>query len=62
MLAIFTYGFAISTEAFETAKCPLFTLSNYNTLVELALETGYITQNQMPTLLEWRKNPDGWCR
>ncbi len=62
MLAIFTYGFSIAKDGFDNAKCPLTTLSNYNTLIEMALETGYVQQNQLQTLLEWRQNPDSWGR
>jgi len=62
MLAIFSYLFAISTESFEKANCTLKTLSNYNSLIELALETGYIQQSQLSTLLDWRHNPDTWGR
>jgi len=62
MLAIFSYLFAISTESFEKANCTLKTLSNYNSLIELALETGYIQQSQLSALLDWRHNPDTWGR
>lgn len=62
MCAIFTYGFNIANEAFMNSKCEYHTLSNYNALVELALESGYITQEQLPTLLEWRRNPETWGR
>lgn len=62
MLAIFTYGFPIAKESFDNSKCPLITLSNYNALIDLALESGYITQSQLPALLEWRSNPETWGR
>ena len=60
MLAIFTYGFPVAENAFKDADCNLMTLSNYNALVELALQTGYIEQKQLQTLLDWRKNPETW--
>lgn len=62
MLAIFTYGFGIAQESFEKSNCTLKTLSNYNSLIELALETGYVQQAQLSTLLDWRHNPDSWGR
>ena len=60
MLAIFTYGFNKAVEGFKNINCPLQTLTNYNSLIEIASQTGYVQQNQQQTLLEWRKNPDTW--
>lgn len=60
MLAIFTYGFGAAEEAFKQANCTLQTLSNYNALIELATEIGYVTKDQIPTLQEWRKSPETW--
>ncbi len=60
MAAIFTYGFPKAVESFKNAGCTLFTLSNYDILIELALETGYITDQHMNTLMEWRTAPEKW--
>jgi orotate phosphoribosyltransferase len=60
MVAIFTYGFPKAVEGFKQANCLLHTLSNYDDLVEVALQTGYISPEQMNTLKEWRKSPDTW--
>lgn len=60
MLAIFTYQFGISVEAFEKANCNVDTLTNYTALIELATEKNYITQAQMESLKEWRQHPDTW--
>ena len=60
MLAIFTYGFPVATEAFEEAKVELVTLSNYNALIDTALEIGTITESQVEELKEWRKAPSEW--
>lgn len=60
MMAIFTYGFPVATQCFEQANCKLYTLSNYNSLIELAIETGYVKQEMLPKLLEWRQNPENW--
>ncbi|MFH0757388.1 MAG: orotate phosphoribosyltransferase [Bacteroidota bacterium] len=60
MVAIFTYGFPVSEEAFRQAGVPLYTLSDYDTLIEMALESGYIRENQVDLLTRWRKNPSGW--
>ena len=60
MMAIFTYGLPVATQSFEQANCKLYTLSNYNSLIELAIETGYVKQEMLPKLLEWRQNPENW--
>ena len=60
MVAIFTYEFQKATDAFAGAKCKLDTLSNYSTLVETALTTGYIGQAEVETLKKWRVDPSTW--
>lgn len=60
MVAIFTYGFPKAIESFDMAGCELYTLSDYESLIGIALETGYIKPENMETLMEWRKAPDIW--
>lgn len=60
MAAIFTYGFSIAEENFKKADCPLITLSNYDTLIHIAAEGGYITEKEITTLKDWRKYPESW--
>lgn len=60
MLAIFTYEFPQSLEAFETAKVKLTTLSNYTTMLDVALEIDYVSPSEIETLQEWRKDPANW--
>lgn len=57
MVAIFTYGFPIASEAFAAANVKLDTLSNYETLIELAAAEGYVSSADMEFLTEWRKDP-----
>lgn len=60
MVAIFTYGFGKATDGFASEKCTLNTLSDYNTLVEIAVESGYIGQEEVETLKKWRVDPSTW--
>ena len=60
MVAIFTYEFKKATDAFTAENCKLNTLSNYSTLIETALKTGYIGQEEVETLKHWRMDPAGW--
>lgn len=60
MLAIFTYGFQLAEQNFNEAKVTLNTLSNYEALIQNALETGYIKESDIEALKQWRLNPQDW--
>ena len=60
MMAIFTYGLPAAEISFKEAKVTLTPLSNYDTVVDVALKTNYINEEDLETLEEWRKNPAGW--
>lgn len=60
MVAAYTYGFPIAEQAFQNAGVKLLTLTNYEAVVSVAIESGYITADQQPTLNEWRKDPANW--
>jgi orotate phosphoribosyltransferase len=60
MVAIFTHGFPVAEQAFKKAKVTLTTLSNYNAVIEEALNTDYISESEVAVLQEWRKDPAHW--
>ena len=60
MVASYTYGFPVAEEAFREAGVQLVTLTDYEHVVEKALETGYIKETEVPMLHEWRKDPANW--
>ena len=60
MAAIFTYGFNVAEENFKNANIDLYTLSNYENLLDLAVQKKYITEDQQSTLLEWNESPSTW--
>ena len=60
MAAIFTYGFDLSVENFKNAQCDLVTLSNYDNLIEQAMDTGYISNKEIDALKKWRIAPEKW--
>lgn len=60
MVAIFSYGFDVATKNFADANLELHTLSNYENLLEQALETYYITQEEQDILAQWNANPSKW--
>ena len=62
MVAIFNYGFETSRIAFEKAGLPIISLTNYETLIVMAIEKGSVGAEQQKTLLNWREDPFNWGR
>jgi orotate phosphoribosyltransferase len=60
IISIFTYGFDVSKENFEKLNVPLYTLTDYTTLVDVAVEKGFVTTDDLDVLNSWRTNPDTW--
>lgn len=61
MVSIFTYGFPVAAEAFKAISCPVYSLSNYDVLVERASRLGYINENELDRLKVWKEAPDKWA-
>ena len=60
MIAIFTYGFPLATQNFGAKNLKLVTLSNYETLIEIASQQNYIEETDKETLAQWRNSPETW--
>ncbi|MDD3005081.1 orotate phosphoribosyltransferase [Flavobacterium sp.] len=60
MAAIFSYGFDVANDNFKKANVDLFTLSNYENLLPLAVAKKYITEAEEKALQEWRVSPSTW--
>ena len=60
MVASYTYGFPVAEKAFKDAGVRLVTLTNYEAVVKVALETGYIQDDEVNMLHEWRMDPAHW--
>ncbi len=60
MVAIFTYGLEVAAENFSRANCNLHTLSNFDVLLQTAVETDYIKATELESLKKWRENPQKW--
>ena len=60
MVAAYTYGFSVAEEAFKAADVKLVTLTDYEHVVQKAVETGYIAKEDVVLLNEWRLNPAEW--
>lgn len=60
MIASFTYGFDVALKAFKDAGVKLVTLTNYEAVLDTALRTEYITEDDVEVLKSWRKDPAHW--
>jgi len=60
VLAIFQYGFPKTSAEFGEKHIEFQTLTNYDTLIRQALDSGYIDSSDLDTLRLWRENPEGW--
>jgi orotate phosphoribosyltransferase len=60
MVSIFNYGFDVATKAFEDAGVKFQSLSNYQTMIALAVEKGIVTAETENLLMAWRNDPANW--
>lgn len=60
MISIFDYGFRVSKDNFDDAKCKLISLCDYSVLINQAVESGYIKEQELETLQHWRLSPETW--
>ncbi|MDR1793750.1 MAG: orotate phosphoribosyltransferase [Bacteroidales bacterium] len=61
MVAIFSYLLPIAEEQFKNVDFQLFTLTNYDILIQQAVEENYIQPSELETLAKWRENPAKWA-
>ena len=59
-LSVFDYGFQVAKDLADQNNIKVYSLSDYDTLIEVALEAGYITLNQLESLNKWKVNPSQW--
>jgi len=60
MVSIFNYGFAAAKEAFERASVTFYSLTNYPTMISLAIEKVIVNHEQEAVLLKWQDDPSTW--
>jgi len=60
LVSIFTYGLQQATDNFADAKCPYFSLCNYDALIQVAAENSYVLEEDIEILKKWRLNPAAW--
>ncbi|MGB0914653.1 MAG: orotate phosphoribosyltransferase [Crocinitomicaceae bacterium] len=62
LVAIFTYGFDIAHENFANAECPYVTLTDYDVMLEKALSSNLISEEDLTSLKEWKQAPKEWSK
>lgn len=60
MISIFTYGFNAAVENFKKHGVQLISLSDYDHLIQQALKTDFISDQDVDSLQEWRQSPENW--
>jgi len=60
MVSIFNYGFEEAKSAFEKYELTLKSLTDYDSLIELAIAKKSISESDQKELLMWRKDPANW--
>jgi orotate phosphoribosyltransferase len=60
MVSIFNYGFDRAKAAFDAWGIPMRSLTDYTTLISLAVEKGMVSPKQQAALLQWREQPELW--
>jgi len=58
--SIFNYEFPMAIKRFRNNDINLVSLLDYNTMLEAALDIRYISDEDVETLNEWRKDPANW--
>ena len=60
LVSIFNYDFPAARNAFQQAGVSYISLSNYPTLISLALEKKLIQPGEEAVLLQWSEDPANW--
>ncbi|HTD93523.1 MAG TPA: orotate phosphoribosyltransferase [Chitinophagaceae bacterium] len=60
MVSIFTYGFTLADTALSEAGVTYYSLTDYPSLISLAIEQGKVSEGERGILLKWREDPANW--
>ncbi|MDE3184019.1 MAG: orotate phosphoribosyltransferase [Bacteroidota bacterium] len=60
MVSIFNYGFEQAKKAFEEYGIPLKSLTDYDSIIDLAISQKSISASDQKELLKWRSDPANW--
>lgn len=60
MISIFQYEFSKSINDLKSAQVEFTSLTNYTSILQLAIDKKIISEENLPLLNDWRLNPDTW--
>lgn len=60
IVSIFSYQLQKATSNLDAARVQVHTLTDYSTLIEVALEKTVVSENDIESLKNWRENPAVW--
>ena len=60
VISIFTYELKEAHEQFANKNIPYYSLTNFSTFIEVAIERGVISENEREFILKWKENPWEW--
>ena len=60
VIAIFQYGLPIAKQAFQDANCPYLTLTDFETIIQVAAHENRIEKHHLDLLRYWSADPQGW--
>ncbi len=60
LVSIFNYGFDQAQTSFDLANLNFQSLTDYESLISMALENNIISATDQNALLNWRKDPANW--
>ena len=60
VVVIYDYQFAMAAKALKRAKLPIITLTNFETMLDVAIDSGTINHTDADTLRQWHSDPENW--
>lgn len=60
IISIFSYEFEKANKNFENAKIKFSSLSDFSTLIKIAKDKKFISEEDFQIAVEWNKNPEEW--
>jgi len=60
VVSIFTYGMKKADDVFTEKKCMTYSVSNFETLVNVASSKKYIEEKDIDRICKWNSDPSGW--
>ena len=59
-VVIFDYQFSRAAKALKRAKLPVITLTDFETMLDVAIDKNQLTPADVETLQQWHNDPENW--